>query len=40
MPLVHSHGGRMSKFIFGIVLAKLLKWLVAILTKLWPKLAG
>lgn len=30
----------MSKFVFGLVLAKLWKWLVAILTKLWPKLAG
>ena len=30
----------MSKFLFGIVLAKLWKWLVAILTKLWPKVAA
>ncbi len=30
----------MSKIIFGFVLAKLWKWLVAILTKLWPKMAA
>jgi|GEM_PF-7074627 hypothetical protein len=30
----------MSKIIFGLVLAKLWQWLVAILTKLWPKLVG
>jgi len=30
----------MSKFIFGFVLATLWKWLVALLTKLWPKMAA
>ncbi len=30
----------MSKILFGMVLAKLWKWLVAILTRLWPKVVS